>query len=174
VGVVAQNKELSEILTRKGLYALTAEQSLNLLEKVLHTGRPLIAIANVDWKRLDAFLLTASSRARCLELLSAEKQEAPADAEDLGTTLLEAPPEERQARVQAHLTEALAKLLGVPSATLASQSAGDLSLDSLMAMELRHVLRRDLEVDIPVMQILRMQSIASMATMLTELMMEKI
>lgn len=174
VGVVAQNKDLSDILTRKGLYALTAEQSLNLLTQVLDTGRPMIAIASVDWKRLDAFLLTTSSRTRCLELLSAEKQEAPEQPEDLRTSVLATAPEERQARVQTYLTEALAKLLGVPAATLASQSAGNLSLDSLMAMELRHVLRRDLEVDIPVMQILRTPNVSSMASMLTELMMEKV
>lgn len=174
VGVVAQNKELSDILTRKGLYALTAEQSLSLLEQVLDTGRPMTAIANVDWKRLDNFLLTTSSRSRCLGLLSAEKQEVSEEPEDLKTSVMAAVPEERPARVQAYLAEALAKLLGVPASTLTSQSAGNLSLDSLMAMELRHVLRRDLEIDIPVMQILRTPNISSMASMLTELMVEKV
>lgn len=174
VGVVAQNKELSEILTRKGLYALTAEQSLNLLEQILDSGRPMFAIANVDWKRLDAFLLTTSSRSRCLELLEAEKQETPEQPEDLRTSVMATTPEERPARIQAYLVDALARLLGIPAATLASQSAGALSLDSLMAMELRHVLRRDLEVDIPVMQILRSPGVASMAQTLTELMMEKV
>jgi len=174
VGVVAQNKELSDILTRKGLYALTAEQCLNLLEQVLDTGRPLIAVANVDWKRLDNFLLTTSSRARCSELLSAEKQETPEDPEDLRSSVLATAPEERQGKIQAYLVEALAKLLGVPATTLASQPSGSLSLDSLMAMELRHVLRRDLEIDIPVMQILRAPGISAMANMLAELMMEKV
>lgn len=149
VGVVAQNKKLSDILTRKGLYVLTAEQSLNLFKKVIDTQRPLVAIVQVDWKRLDALLLTTSSRARCLELLSTEKQDAQEPPEDLRTSVLAAKPEERQARIQAHLTEALAKLLGIPAATLASQSAGNLSLDSLLAMELRHVPRRDLEILLP-------------------------
>ncbi|HEY1354348.1 MAG TPA: SDR family NAD(P)-dependent oxidoreductase [Ktedonobacteraceae bacterium] len=174
VGVVAQNKELSEILTRKGLYALTAEQSLNLLEQVLDSGRPMLAIANVDWKRLDAFLLTSSSRARCLELLAAEKQETREQPEDLKSALLSCAPEERPARIQAYLVEALARLLGIPAATLAEQAAGTLSLDSLMAMELRHVLRRDLELDIPVMQILRAPGVTAMATMLSELLMERV
>jgi acyl transferase domain-containing protein/NAD(P)-dependent dehydrogenase (short-subunit alcohol dehydrogenase family) len=174
VGVVAQNKELSEILNRKGLYGLTAEQCLNLLEQVIDSGRPMLAIARVDWKRLDAFLLTSSSRARCLELLSTEKQETPEQPEDLRTAVLSTAPEERPARIQAYLVEALARLLGVPAATLASQSTGNLSLDSLMAMELRHVLRRDLELDIPVMQILRAPGVSAMASMLAELMMEKV
>jgi acyl carrier protein len=88
--------------------------------------------------------------------------------------VLAAAPEERQGKIQAYLAEALAKLLGVSAATLTAQSTGNLSLDSLMAMELRHVLRRDIEVDLPVMQILRTPSISSMAKMLTELMMEKV
>ena len=46
----------------------------------------------------------------------------------------------------------------------------DLNLDSLMAMELRHTLKRDLNIDLPVMQILRVQNVSAMITMLTELM----
>lgn len=174
VGVVAQNKELSEILNRKGLYGLTAEQCLNLLEQVIDSGRPMLAIARVDWKRLDAFLLTTSSRSRCLELLTAEQQETPEQPEDLRTSVLSTSPEERPARIQAYLVEALARLLGVPAATLAAQSTGTLSLDSLMAMELRHVLRRDLELDMPVMQILRAPGVAALSTTLAELMLEKV
>jgi acyl carrier protein len=173
VGVVAQNKELSDILTRKGLSATAPQQYLNLLETTLSTQQPLLAIANVDWRRLDAFLLTRSSRLRCLDLLSEEMQEASGNPQDLTRVLLATAPEDRQALVQEYLTQALAKLLGKPTTSLTSHSA-DLGLDSLMAMELRHTLRKDLKIDIPVMQILHVRNLSSMAILLTERLVERV
>jgi long-chain acyl-CoA synthetase len=104
-----------------------------------------------------------------------------ADAAERGTkpnkslcrdTLLAATPEERQQMVAFHVVESVARVLGVTPSELPEPGAHmpliTLGLDSMRAMELGHRFERDLDVSVPVVDILGASGIAHLTTLVLD------
>lgn len=115
----------------------------------------------MDWKTFDALLSTPLSRHRLSHLLASEAAHAESGQSQPDGSPQFASPAERQVLVRSSLQSALERVLGTSPGKLDPQSTADLGLDSLTALELRNILKRNLAVDIPVMHLLRAQSLSS-------------
>jgi acyl carrier protein len=154
------------------------EQGLHILEKILQlstdkkvgTGAQ-IGILPINWQKFRR----SNPMATKLPLLSSiTGKEIESDEEqtkyDLTLeTLLAAEPGERRMIVEAYLAKQLAKVLKLPSSSLDSnQSISTMGFDSLMAVELRNQIERDLKVAIPMVRFLEGPSISRLAGMLLD------
>lgn len=88
---------------------------------------------------------------------------------DVGTKLQKASVGDRQGILVGYLQETIAKILGIKSSTLDEQnSLTSLGFDSLMAIELRNMLKTELNIDIPVSEFMAGKSILEIASYLQE------
>ena len=135
-----------------GLQALHADEAMHLLDglRAEPQGQTLA------W-RVDVATLLARSEQRGLHALLAGLKPAGGSADapaassaGLGARLRALPAGERIAVLSAHLIAALARTLQTPAAQLRGDlPLLDLGMDSLMAAEFRHAIRRELDVDVP-------------------------
>ncbi|HLZ60657.1 MAG TPA: type I polyketide synthase [Ktedonosporobacter sp.] len=173
VGILTRQAGLGDILARKGIRAMPPERALSLLRKLLQAGRTRVVAGDVHWSKLDTVLGSTASRSKFADLIAPDQeQQARGQQDDLRSTILATPDEERQKLVQAALREILVKVLGSSILTADPNATIDLGLDSLTAMELVTLIKKTLQVDITIMQLLRVQSIASMAASLIEKLLE--
>ncbi|MCW5316913.1 hypothetical protein GTQ43_24780 [Nostoc sp. KVJ3] len=76
---------------------------------------------------------------------------------------------DRQAVLIAYLQEHIAKAIGINASQLdVQQPLNHLGLDSLIAVKLRNRLRSDLEVDVPAVKFMKDSTVASLATIVIE------
>jgi NAD(P)-dependent dehydrogenase (short-subunit alcohol dehydrogenase family)/acyl carrier protein len=141
-------------LARIGIGSLDPTAALSTLERHLVAGRDAtVAVADVDWARLQEFYTLGRPRTLLADLTAgavAADAEAPPitnPAEDWA----ELPAEERQDRLLMHLQAVVAQVLGLPGGTLPDADSGffRLGMDSLMAVELRDRLGREFDTSLP-------------------------
>jgi thioester reductase-like protein len=166
VGHLARHPEVGTQLARIGLEPLPSRDLLRVLGKLLHAGATQTAVMHVDWKRVAQFL-PGGGTPRLHDLIGrASSPEGAAGLEGSPRqALLAAGPADQARLLEAWLREQLAKVLGVsPSKIEADQPLTGLGLDSLMAVELGMRLRKDLEIDLPVMKLLGGLTVVGLAT----------
>ncbi len=178
VGYVAQHAEVLEHLIHIGLPPMDHHQALLTLGKVMQDQeRCQACITLCNWNVLDAAWSDVPSRARWMHLLSQEQNQPGQEGQpqaSLASMLQEMTPIESQQTIFAHLQRTLGHMLGKAPVTIESQQVLiNLGLDSLMAMELRNRVKHDLGIDIPVMQILRPQSITDLVNWMSQHIVEK-
>jgi acyl transferase domain-containing protein/acyl carrier protein len=135
-------------LARIGIRSLDPTAALSALERYLVAGEDAtVAVADVDWARLQEFYTLGRPRTLLANLLAgapAVDAAAPPIAEPR-EAWAELPADERQDRFMMQLQGVVAQVLGLPDGALPDVDTGffRLGMDSLMAIELRDRLSQE-------------------------------
>ncbi len=158
-------------LAAMGVESLTPRQGIEHLARLIGSAERQVGVVPVGegaWGRLFAAL----GKPPLLSVLAGGDAPgtAPSTAagdETLVATLLAATPDERRSRVESLLAEHVARVLRVPIAKLdVHQPLNRLGIDSLMAVELKNRIERQLGVTIPLIRFVEGPSIARIAEFL--------
>ncbi|MBY0525853.1 MAG: SDR family NAD(P)-dependent oxidoreductase [Gemmataceae bacterium] len=165
VGLVARHKELGERLARGGARLLAPTQAFRILERVLQTGLARLAVMDLDPGKLTLNPAYARSPlwSELREPATMESGEGTVYA-DFREVLEKTPNPDRAALIQSRLADHVAKALGTTVERLdLEKSLTLLGLDSLMAVELRIRIERDMAWDVPVTVLMQGPSVLQLA-----------
>lgn len=147
------------------LRALAPEAALKAMEAALSDDRPQVGIMDAAF---EAWVAPVGIRADLLAELTPKRRPGTATAPRAAAfpveALIAAPPEARPQILLELLREELARVLEADVATIdPGASLIRLGLDSLMAMELRNRVKRELEVALPVVDLLKGPSLEELS-----------
>ena len=157
--------ELQSYFAQYGVEAMPAADCLQALASLLAVSATQALILDIDWEQwhpdarppLIAELLGPSGE-------KADGRKAPGPGSGLSDELQGATPEERQRLLESYLCELAAGKLGLSPSSLDIQAPlNTLGVDSLITLELRMQVERDLGVVVPVTRLLEGPSVASLA-----------
>jgi len=135
-------------LQRRGLYAMNPTQALDALEQVLRSAPSHTAIVHVDWQAFRKSFEAWGPRGLLREVVAPETTHAaqPSSRHPLAEALASLSPAERTKYLRAWITKQCAQLLGHRTEVPLDPDRGffDLGLDSLMVVELRSSLEKNL------------------------------
>lgn len=161
-------------LTRHGVEAMPAAECLRALADLLARSATQVAVLDIDWARWQSGLSPGMNPPLLADLPagpSAGKRatdlgtdDAPGPGSSLGDALQGAGPEERQRRLERYLRDLAAGKLGLaPSSLDVAAPLTGLGVDSLIALELRIQIERDLGIVVPVARLLDRPTVASLS-----------
>jgi aryl carrier-like protein len=172
VGYLARRAELGERLERQGVLSFTVAQALSLLERALKQDRVQVSVMRVEWSRWRGLGVTGRISPRFAQLCRrAEAANGRATPETLPgrDTLRAAAPEERRRLLDTMLRDKVARVLWTsPDRLDDHRPLLQLGIDSLMAVELRNWIEGELEVNLPIVELMRSPSLAGLAELLAE------
>ncbi len=153
--------EISREYARGGLLPMPTGLTLAALGRSISSREPHVIVASVDWT-LHKPLYEIQGPRPLLDRVSKVPPVAPqagnlppAPAKSQRDLLRDLSVHERPSKLAAHLTSALAAILGVDAATIDDvRSVTEFGLDSLMALELRNHIRAEFGVSIPTVRLL--------------------
>jgi acyl transferase domain-containing protein/acyl-CoA synthetase (AMP-forming)/AMP-acid ligase II/acyl carrier protein len=168
VGLVARPDQQRH-LRMHGIEAMAAADGVRTLAFLL--GRPAtqVAVLRVDWMRWRSELGEGHNSPMIADLLAAPAgKPAAGDVNERETSLVEAVRragrQERQSLITSYLRDQVAGKLGsTPSRLDVQLPLNRLGVDSLIAVELRTQIERDLGIVVPVVQLLDGSSVAGLA-----------
>jgi NAD(P)-dependent dehydrogenase (short-subunit alcohol dehydrogenase family)/aryl carrier-like protein len=165
VGLAAAQANRGQRIAVRGIQSFTPQEGLQALEWLLAERRPQMAFLPFDLVQWQQFYPMAEQASIFSHLVARERQDEPDTRQTaLLDDLLRGSHEERLAALETYLGERLAKILGYKQATLdPSLPLHQLGLDSLMALEWRNVVKRDLGVQIAVKDLFQRTSIRQVA-----------
>jgi aryl carrier-like protein len=175
VGYVAQNPAVSQRLAQAGLSQMPLRQALHLLGELLGYGATEATVSVVQWERWLATYGGEQPPTYVAELgqrTPLEHGAAPLPMhehpiKDQVAVLQIADPEERWRQLLLHISEQVARVMGITTAKLDREAAlTELGLDSLMAVELSNRLNRNLGLNFSLMQLLSGLSVQQMAELM--------
>jgi surfactin synthase thioesterase subunit/acyl carrier protein len=156
-----------DTLEASGLMPMTLPHALSALETALLHGSAQRMTASIDWARFAKAYPHLQRESAFLELFAtADKHaEARGRAAGLREEIAGMPVAQQIPTLAAKLRDALARLLGVEAAKIATDEPIDrLGLDSLILTQLRSFILRELEVSYPLIRLLKGPSLATVAT----------
>ncbi|MEH0574675.1 SDR family NAD(P)-dependent oxidoreductase [Streptomyces sp. B21-108] len=162
-GVVVRDN-LAESMTRLGLEPISTAEALDRLGRLLTGDAPHSAvIARVDWERA-GLMFPAAAATRFSHLITS----ASGQQDRAGTSLREQLQAGEAADAEELATQALTDVIAAvlrtePERLSPSVPLNRLGLDSILATELGVTLRRQLDLDIPTLEILASQGIRDLA-----------
>lgn len=144
--------EAAANLKRSGASPLSLEVCIRLLEQFMAAGVTQISAVAVDWDRFKPVYETIA-RHPLLESVGSREQPQNEGRRDglLLNRLRNLPSQDRDRLLGDFLRREVARVLGFEDGTLPDprRSLFELGIDSLMAVELKRTLERDLEVQLP-------------------------
>ncbi len=163
--------ELQDYFAQYGVEAMSAADSLRALSSLLERSATQAVVLDIDWAvwqpDLQPPLLADLGIAPSADKAEAEPATGPGAG--LYDALQGASPEERQRLLETYLSELAAGKLGLAPANLDKQTPlNTLGVDSLITLELRMQVERDLGLVVPVTRLLEGPSVASLAEWLRE------
>lgn len=150
-GVLTRHAEVREHLRdRVGDAGLTAAEALRTLGRVLATDAVAVAATRLDWGRIDSLLnLAHSPKFAALVQLSRGNGSAGEHGPSFLATIEELDVDERRLAVLELVRKRIAEILQWPQDRIDVDAPTlDIGLDSLMAVELRAALERDLALSL--------------------------
>ena len=169
VGYLARNKDTKEALqSRLGGEALSSDQALNMLGKLILSDKVGAAVIDLDWGVIQRVMPAASS-AKYEELKRQVKYSDSDQHEDIQTLIANLSHAEVQELVIDLLLDEIEHILRLPREKLdIEQSVFDLGMDSLMGMELVLAIEERFAVKLPVMALTEGANIQRIAERITE------
>ena len=169
VGYLARNEETKDALqSRLGGEALSSDQALKMLEKLIISEKAGLAVINLDWGVIQRVMPAASS-AKYEELRRHVKSSDGDQYEDIQMLIANLNHEEIHALVVDLLLDEIEQILRLPKEKLnIEQSVFDLGMDSLMGMELVLAIEERFSVKLPVMALTEGANIQRIAERITE------
>jgi aryl carrier-like protein len=172
VGYLARRAELGERLQRQGVLSFTVDQALTLLERAMQQQRVQVSVMRVEWSRWRGLGVTGRVSPRFAHLCGSAEANHGRDAPGSlpgRDTLLSAAPAQRRDCLDALLRDKVARVLGTSPERLDDQRPLlQLGIDSLMAVELRNWIEGELQVNLPVVELLRSPSLAGLVDRLAD------
>ncbi len=172
-GEVGMAAQLDELATRRmhdlGWTPMATRRGMDSLLRLMGSGESQMGVVPLDWSRfLQQFERVPGFFSRLVEVSATTV----AGQTSLRDQLAETPTAERRTVVQAHLGQRVATLLAMPAGEQPDPSVTfqELGIDSLLHMELRSELGRDLGASIPVAEFLEHPSVEQ----LTELVLRRL
>ena len=139
------NDRQTDRMRQIGLQPIAAQEGLELLEKLSFAEHSYVAAARVDWSRL-ASVSSSHLWSELLETAAPEVEPAP----ELPAQLRRAPAGNRMRMLTDHILGQVAAVVGADSEPIGPRrKLFDLGMDSLMSVELRTRLEKDLGVSLP-------------------------
>lgn len=156
VGYVARHPALQGRLTWEGIESISADEACAALESAIRHDMSRVAVARIDWDRWSATEAPARlAGARTGSGLAVDATGGNEGPNGLFPRLQKATLPERRVILERHLLRRTANVLEADSERLdLDRSLTDMGLDSLMAVELQSALRRDLGVELPLVEML--------------------
>lgn len=158
---------------QRGSGSIAPSQGLALFEELM--GRPVpenVAVIPNDWPRW-ALIYPDAARAPILRELVQAVETVPASVAvtaQAARMLRTLPPAERLTAVEQWMRQTLSALLRVGEAELtSSHGLAELGFDSMMGIELKRRIERELELNVPLLEILAAASAVQMARRVGEL-----
>jgi thioester reductase-like protein len=152
-GYLARSESAARAMQHQGFRSMQTATLLAALRDIVASGRVQVAVAEADWRQTVQFLPSLANSPRFAELRSAQANGA--DQESLRDRLRDAPKEKRAELAHSYLRTWLTAALRAQPDAIDSQTPIDrLGFDSLLAAELKARAKKDLEVDLPVMELL--------------------
>jgi NADPH:quinone reductase-like Zn-dependent oxidoreductase/SAM-dependent methyltransferase/acyl carrier protein len=151
----AERHGVTDRAAKQGVGLISPQAGLEALRLALSAGAPQLVITPVNWSRF-----AAAQNGNVSRLLSelvtngprpAAPEPAPVKAGKLRTLLVDAPASRRRRVVQDHVAQAAGQVLGVAADRQLDEHRPfhELGLDSLMAVELRNILAREIGEALP-------------------------
>ncbi|HEY2502020.1 MAG TPA: SDR family NAD(P)-dependent oxidoreductase [Mycobacterium sp.] len=156
---LANRPEQQRHLTQHGIEAMPAADGVRTLSYLLPLSATQVAVLRVDWARGRSELRRGLNPPLIADLLR-----APAGQPAVDDALRRAGPQERRRLLQSYLRDQVAGKLGLTPSRLDIQlPLNQLGVDSLIAVELRAQIERDLGIVVPVVQLLDGPSVSGLA-----------
>ncbi len=168
----AGGKRLAARLALAGIRSIAPAQALDVMERLLRQGSTQVAAVPVDWALYRQFFPAGTQPPLLSELAREEADNSPqaGHSAEKRNTILAAEPAERLQLIRSHLTELVARVLGLPASRLdLEQPLSNLGLDSLMAVELKNRIAVELGVNVPMVTFLSGPSVEQAASQLLHL-----
>ena len=171
-GMAARYLEGGRALAR-GVESFMPAQGLAVLGRLLRQDSAQAGVMRVEWRTWCKLYPGSSSSPVISELVSEEMNAAASNgkrkAEPIRAMLLAAAAEDRHRVLEDYLHRQTARVLGLAGSKLEAQrSLTSLGFDSLMAVELRNTVETDLEVSLPLVDILQGPSVEQLSNRLLE------
>ena len=166
---LATRPEQQRHLTQHGIEAMPAADGVRTLSYLLPLSATQVAVLRVDWARRRSELRQGLNPPLIADLFRAPAgQPAAGDANGRGASLNDALRraglQERRRLLQSYLRDQVAGKLGLTPSRLDIQlPLNQLGVDSLIAVELRSQIERDLGIVVPVVQLLDGPSVSGLA-----------
>jgi acyl transferase domain-containing protein len=167
VGMAATAGAVSEAVREAhGIRALHPRQGLEALEAALCSrDLPQVGVVSVDWDRLLASLSTVG-RVSLFRDIARTASSVAADGTAIAG-LLAMPEAARLGALETYLCEQVGGVLGLdPTKVVRDQPLTVMGFDSLLALELRQRVERDLQVAVPIVNLFRGDSVGEFAAYL--------
>jgi NAD(P)-dependent dehydrogenase (short-subunit alcohol dehydrogenase family) len=134
-----ETPEIEAFFRRIGLAAMSPEQSLSALGRVLREGSVQEAVAAVDWEVFKPIYEVKRRRPLLEEIRTGASTGAAPAAESLASQLQALAPEERRRRLRQQVAREVARILGFDSAEAVDPRQGffKLGMDSILSVQLR-------------------------------------
>ncbi|MBS2038799.1 SDR family NAD(P)-dependent oxidoreductase [bacterium] len=164
VGYLARNPMVAAWLESGGSKMITSAEAMLALEAALQVNPTQVGVMNADWSLL-LKAMGGKPVPRFEPLLASSRGGAESGPQNLENL----PPEERRAALHPMLMAQVARVLGTqPQKIDASQSLGDMGLDSLMSLQLRNWVKSTLNVTLSASALLEHPSIDSLVAWLAD------
>ncbi|PAY17352.1 polyketide synthase [Rhodopirellula sp. SM50] len=161
VGYLARRSELSERLERQGVLTFSADEAMRCLEQAMQTDAVQQSVLRMDWMRWRGLGITGEVSPRFAHLLRGMPEET-SDGDRLATAaeVREATADARDAMVAKIIGFKAASLLGIALENMPwDRTLLSMGLDSLMAVEMRNWIESRLEIDLPISELMRSESL---------------
>ena len=175
-GATSEGQKVHEYWESHGIGRITPRHVLAALELLIPQKAAQVGVLKLDWQQLQEFFPQLTQLPLVTHLVdsnaSTQASSMTATTTDKSSTLqslLSVESSERQERLEAYLSEQVAGVLRVPESRLdREQPLTALGLDSLMAIELKNRIERELTVHISIVAFLQGPSIRQFTAQLLE------
>lgn len=139
------------VLARMGIRALARESSLNTVLENLQQSPARLVMADMDWPVFRSLYEAQRPRSLLRRLGEPVAQENAASTQEPAASAVELQPRERRRLLALEIGAKVAALLGMPCEQLDPDiELNACGFDSIMAIDLRNMIQRDLDVDLSV------------------------
>jgi acyl transferase domain-containing protein len=153
-------------LSASGMDSITPSRGMKALERILLDDVAQVSVIRVDWRKWRA-AYPLLAEAPFFSAFAGEKPDAPGAGISHRAQLLAAATEKRLELVVACLRQHASGVLRIAEARIdVDQPLATMGIDSLMAVELKSRVERDLGVAVPLLQLVRGPSLSELAHIL--------
>lgn len=171
-GLTKNADSLLNLLEKQGWLPMSQKQITAKIERILLDGNVVRMAANIDWLRFREHFDHLRNDLRFAHLLSNEALQIKGQGggnESLREQVQALAEADAVQALKAHLIEALARILGTTGDKIsAEKSLSSMGLDSLMLNQLRHWIQQKLEINYPLMRMVKGPSLLELAEQLQQ------
>ncbi len=164
-GYLARNGDVKVALRERLGASLDAGEALDILERLLASGRSSCAVTDLSWAGMKRFLpIAESSQYRIMNWIATTQGGDEDHGEDIRVLLEGLPRDEALEKITELLAREIGTILRIPADKLDTHaSLFDLGMDSLMGVELAMAVEKRFDVNMPAMALSEGPSITRLA-----------